>query len=947
MKNLNLISKQLKAFILVMLLMTSQLNAQTCNGNLIPNGGFEEFDSDYTSGLNYAGQTINNGAFGSYAINTDAQAANGGFQNIPAFGPPNFMIVDGSTTNVIIREDIINCLIPGEQYTYAFSAVDVHPGYPPNQTPSIDVEILNQGVANPAMTTGLLTSTWGNFSVSFTAINSSVTIRLKQGILTSSGNDYGVDEISLTGAYNLSVVTTVNPCQSACSGSATAIASCGLPKYIYSWNSVPAQNVANAINLCAGNYTVTATDANNCSASANVSIICSCDGCNTIHNDCPDTAPIADQDCFWSTGGNSTGTVDGFLNYIGTTGNNNTPFRIFTHGTERIHINGDVANANGYVGIGTSSPQNVLEINSSNATPAPGQTGISGLRFTDLNSTHLAGSSNGKVLSVNPSGDVVLVNDQTVTGAVAMCNPASTNYLTKVTAPNQICTTNIWENSTADKNVGIGTTNPQAQLDIRSTLSNVGENIGLNNSGVFQSIGVQLSINSVTNEFNKWSGGVKGIYGTMINASPGKSSTGADFIIKSPVGGGGFGLRAYVTSNSGAAESNYGSMVTVDKATLNIGYLANLYQNMNNTQENRGFQTLVAGASTKNIGALCDVSGGLQSIAVNGISKSATDYNYGVKASSTGGFFSYGVEGVAEDGERYNHGVRGIAVVDKFPCAFNVGVYGEVSGDVSSCPNPTPTSWAGYFVGNLNIDGGAYLNTVFWNSDLKLKKNLKKIDSSLELLSKINCYSYNFKNDEFKELNLPSKLQYGFVAQEIKELLPELVSEKNIPAKHNPISGEKISDSYSILAVNYVAMIPHLVKAVQEQQEIINEQKSELQSLKNEIDLLNENLINCCNTSSTNVDAKTQIAETPVLFQNNPNPFMETTRIKYFLPKGKGVGSINVFTINGVSVKKIELQSYGMGEIVFEKGSLTPGAYIYNLEIDGSQIDSKWMVITE
>jgi gliding motility-associated-like protein len=55
-------------------------------------------------------------------------------------------------------------------------------------------------------------------------------------------------------------------------GSATASASGGTPPYSYSWNTVPAQNTATAINLAAGTYTVTATDNNLCVVSASVQI---------------------------------------------------------------------------------------------------------------------------------------------------------------------------------------------------------------------------------------------------------------------------------------------------------------------------------------------------------------------------------------------------------------------------------------------------------------------------------------------------------------------------------------------------------------------------------------------------------------------------------------------------------------------------------------------------
>jgi gliding motility-associated-like protein len=50
-------------------------------------------------------------------------------------------------------------------------------------------------------------------------------------------------------------------------GSATVLASGGVPAYAYSWNSVPSQTTATAANLPAGTYNVMVKDANNCSYS--------------------------------------------------------------------------------------------------------------------------------------------------------------------------------------------------------------------------------------------------------------------------------------------------------------------------------------------------------------------------------------------------------------------------------------------------------------------------------------------------------------------------------------------------------------------------------------------------------------------------------------------------------------------------------------------------------
>jgi large repetitive protein len=67
--------------------------------------------------------------------------------------------------------------------------------------------------------------------------------------------------------------TIVNPlCNTSCNGSATInFTTAGTAPYVYNWSN--GQVTQTASNLCAGNYTVTITDANNCTASTSAAIV--------------------------------------------------------------------------------------------------------------------------------------------------------------------------------------------------------------------------------------------------------------------------------------------------------------------------------------------------------------------------------------------------------------------------------------------------------------------------------------------------------------------------------------------------------------------------------------------------------------------------------------------------------------------------------------------------
>jgi len=105
-------------------------------------------------------------------------------------------------------------------------------------------------------------------------------------------------------------------------------------------------------------------------------------------------------------------------------------------------------------------------------------------------------------------------------------------------------------------------------------------------------------------------------------------------------------------------------------------------------------------------------------------------------------------------------------------------------------------------------------------SDIRLKRDIQSLDASSELQRLLSLRPVSYWRDE----RLPQTLQYGFIAQELQQVFPELVSE-----------GE---DTQKTLAVNYQALIPLLVNALQVQQEQIRQQEARIQKLEAELQRL-------------------------------------------------------------------------------------------------------------
>jgi hypothetical protein len=106
------------------------------------------------------------------------------------------------------------------------------------------------------------------------------------------------------------------------------------------------------------------------------------------------------------------------------------------------------------------------------------------------------------------------------------------------------------------------------------------------------------------------------------------------------------------------------------------------------------------------------------------------------------------------------------------------------------------------------ISSYLYVNGSLYNtSDIRLKENIEKIPTlKTNSLLALNPIEYHFKSDTNKQLH------YGFIAQEIESIYPELVKKSEIGYKR----------------VNYIELIPLLVSKIQLMQNEINELKEQI-----------------------------------------------------------------------------------------------------------------------
>ena len=257
----------------------------------------------------------------------------------------------------------------------------------------------------------------------------------------------------------------------------------------------------------------------------------------------------------------------------------------------------------------------------------------------------------------------------------------------------------------------------------------------------------------------------------------------------------------------------------------------------------------------------------------------------------------------------------------------------------------------------LDVNGDiATYGTLRIASDARLKSNISTLASSetIDNLYLLNAKTYVKTLPEIKSSDslklakgIPldevgvqpqnaSSFEYGFIAQELKEVFPELVTQ----------------DKEGYYSINYIGLIPLMVEALKEQNEQNEAQQAEIDSLKRAVlTLTKESNLPHVRSAASPDDGNTAL-QTPIvggcrLEQNTPNPFNQLTQIKYYLPETIISAYLCIYDMQGKQLQQIALTQRGEGAELISASQLAPGMYLYALIADGQEVDVKRMILTE
>ena len=450
--------------------------------------------------------------------------------------------------------------------------------------------------------------------------------------------------------------------------------------------------------------------------------------------------------------------------------------------------------------------------------------------------------------------------------------------------------------------------------------------------------------------------------------------------------------RLHVKVNDVIAESSPKGLVVDNNQTTLNGFAQGVNVNMSGQNAFNAGQIINISGADANIGIDATSFGGDNNVGLTGRAYDAVNTNNAIVAEAisqnTFTFSNVAVSGIARYGrinqggifigegnlnlgtnENYgiqaraggpgvnNYGIYTTAQINTNPTGLNYGIFSQTLN--------LPNYWAGWFNGNVQINGNLTVS-----SDFNMKENIEPLGSVTSILNLLNPVTFSYKQTGvYDRMDLPTNLQYGLIAQEVEAVLPELVKDAIFPAEYDSL-GTLVNSEVNFKSLNYDALVPLLIKGHKEQATIIDSMSTANDSLQSQITDLNNRLTqleNClsgilpflCQMSNSAIQPTQEEVQNQltmainvnlsdrnaiVLNQNVPNPFAESTVITYSIPASVQKAQIHFYDGQGKLINSVDVIERGNGQLNVFANDLSSGVYTYSLVADGQVVSTKRMI---
>lgn len=368
------------------------------------------------------------------------------------------------------------------------------------------------------------------------------------------------------------------------------------------------------------------------------------------------------------------------------------------------------------------------------------------------------------------------------------------------------------------------------------------------------------------------------------------------------------------------------------------------------------------GVFTQNIGANLEATNSGNNIGVMGYANGTsvtTSNNTAGAFRAVNGTNGMGVRASSTSSSITNYGI----LASGFGGDVSYGIYASATG-------ASTTNYAGYFNGDVYVNGGTNSGTGYLvASDAQFKNDVNDLNGALDIVNQLQPKTYFLDTLNAYNIQFSNKRQYGLIAQDVELILPELVGEITKPNDYDSV-GNIITPSITYKNLNYTSLIPVLIAGMKEQQTQLDAAENHSDSLENVVTDLNNRLsqlesclsgilpllcqLNNSAIAPTQEEVQRELAKAIdvqlsdrnniVLNQNVPNPFAEKTVISYSIPETVGKAQIHFYDGKGTLINSVDIDDRGRGEINVYANDLSSGIYTYSLVADGQIVSTKRMM---
>lgn len=231
----------------------------------------------------------------------------------------------------------------------------------------------------------------------------------------------------------------------------------------------------------------------------------------------------------------------------------------------------------------------------------------------------------------------------------------------------------------------------------------------------------------------------------------------------------------------------------------------------------------------------------------------------------------------------------------------------------------TNATWAAYFAGKTYCSSGTWTS-----SDRRFKTDIKQLNGALNTIQQLKGVRYGFDREKFAERNFEAGQTTGFIAQELREVLPELVNE----------------DNSGYLSIRYEGVIPVLAEAVKElkseKDNEVNELQAQLAEKTQKITDLEARLSRLEKMMAAAADRQIEAPKASMsTLQLSPNPFAQSTQVACEIPASAIKAEVIVTDFNGKMIQNITVAERGQCQVQVNLSGRPNGFYTATLMVDG------------